>query len=123
MSNADPRIGVDYRQDVTIISLTRKRILDSSDIEAIENSIIPVVEQARPINLVLDFSEVEFLSSAMLGVLIRISRRVYESNGKLAFCCINSKIFQIFKITRLNKIFDIYDNQDQAVSALTDQQQ
>jgi anti-sigma B factor antagonist len=62
---------------------------------------------------------VQFLSSAVLGLLIRISKKVYEHDGQLKLCSINPKIYKIFKITRLTKIFDIYNDIESATESLS----
>ena len=66
----------------------------------------------------LNFANVKFLSSAVLGLLIRISKKIYQRNGQLKLCGINSKIFDIFKITRLDRVFDIYGDVNAAVASL-----
>jgi anti-sigma B factor antagonist len=118
MKQAQPKIVVEYIADVTVATLTDERILDQGDIQALENSIMPLIEQAGAINLVIDFCNVNFLTSALLGLLIRASKRIYESGGQLKLCSINPKIFKIFKITRLHGVFDIYDDQEQAIQSL-----
>ncbi len=77
-----------------------------------------VVEQAERINLILDFQNVRFLSSAVLGLLIRVSKKVYERDGQLRLCNITPKIHEIFKITRLTKVFDIYPDIESAIEGL-----
>jgi anti-sigma B factor antagonist len=109
MEQIKTRIAVEYTSNATIITFTDEKILEEQDISALQDSIISVIESASGgINLILDFSKVRFLSSAVLGLLIRISKRVYPRNGQLRLCNINPKIYEIFKITRLTKIFDIY---------------
>lgn len=110
MAEIKPRISVEYSENATIITFTDEKILEETDIQAILDSIMSVVEQSEHINLILDFQNVRFLSSAVLGLLIRISKRIYEHNGQLKLCNINPKIYEIFKITRLNKVFDIYED-------------
>ena len=78
-----------------------------------------VIEEGGRINLVLDFCNVRFLSSAVLGLLMRISKKVYEQDGRLRLCNISSRLYEIFKITRLNKIFDIYDDVESATQSLS----
>ena len=117
MSEIKPRITVEYADKATIVKFTQERILDEAQIKGIQDSIMSVVDQGEGINLVLDFENVKFMSSAGLGLLLRISRRVYEHNGQLRLCSIGEKIYEIFRITRLTKIFEIYDDLD---SALTD---
>jgi len=114
MAEIKPRISVEYSENATIITFTDEKILEETDIQAILESIMSVVEQTERINLILDFQNVRFLSSAVLGLLIRISKRIYEHDGQLKLCNINPKIYEIFKITRLNKVFDIYQDIESA---------
>jgi len=120
MASIKPNISVQYGEDVTVIAFTDEKILEESDIRGLQNSISSVIEQTEGIKLVMDFGSVKFLSSAVLGLLIRISKRVYEGGGQLALCSIDPKILQIFKITRLTNIFDIYDDIESATKGLTE---
>ncbi len=117
MAEIRPRIGVKYHNNATIITFTDEKILEETDIKALQESIMSVVEQAEQINLILDFGHVGFLSSAVLGLLIRISKKIYENDGKLKLCNINPKIIEVFKITRLIKTFDIYADVESAIEA------
>lgn len=119
MATLEPKISVEYADDTTIITFTGNKILEDKDIRSLQESILSVVEQGDGIKLILDFCNVQFLSSAVLGLLIRVSKKVYERNGKLRLCNINPKIYKIFKITRLTKIFDIYEDLDSAVESLS----
>jgi len=118
MDKASPKIGVEYVKNATIATLTDERILDESDIQALENTIMPLIQQDPGLNLIICFSEVRFLSSAVLGLLIRISKKVYESNGQLKLCAIKQNILAIFKITRLDRVFDIYEDREKALENL-----
>jgi anti-sigma B factor antagonist len=119
MAEIKPKISVDYADNATIISFTDEKILEESDIKALQDSIMSVVEQAKRIRLVLDFGNVRFLSSAVLGMLIRLSKRIYEQDGQLKLCNINPKIYEIFKITRLTTTFDIHKDVDSAIDELS----
>ena len=48
-----------------------------------------------------------------------VSKKIYEQDGQLKLCNINPKIYEIFKITRLTKVFDIYDDVEGAVASLS----
>jgi len=119
MASIKPRISVEYAENATIVTFTDERILEEKDLQALQESIVSVIEQTERINLILDFRNVQFLSSAVLGLLIRISKKVYESEGQLKLCGIIPKIYKIFKITRLTKIFDIYQDIESAVESLS----
>jgi anti-sigma B factor antagonist len=120
MASIKPRISVEYAENATIITFTDEKILEEKDIKALQESIMSVIESAGGgIKLILDFCNVRFLSSTVLGLLIRISKKVYEHDGQLKLCNIDPKIYKIFKITRLTKIFDIYDDIESATESLT----
>jgi len=116
MAQVRPRVSVQYAENATIVSFVDEKILEEMDIRALQDTIMSVIESASGgINLILDFGNVRFLSSAVLGLLIRISKRVYEVEGQLKLCNINPKIYEVFKITRLTKTFDIYSDVDSAL--------
>jgi len=118
MAAIKPKISVEYAKNATVITFTDEKVLEEKDIQSLQSSIMSVVEQAGRINLILDFCNVRFLSSAVLGLLIRISKKLYERESQLRLCNINPKIYEIFKITRLTKVFDIYQNLEKALEDL-----
>jgi anti-sigma B factor antagonist len=119
MSAIKPKISVEYIENATIVTFTDEKILEEKDIKALQESIMSVIEQSERINLILDFCNVQFLSSAVLGLLIRVSKRTYEREGQLKLCNINPKIHEIFKITRLTKVFDICKDIESATENLS----
>jgi len=119
MAVSQPRISVQYVDDATVVAFTDERILEETDVRALRASIEAVIEQARGIRLVLDFRHVKFLSSAVLGLLIRISKRIYEQGGELRLCNIYAGIYEVFKITRLTSVFEIYEDVDGAIRSFS----
>ena len=118
MDQEQPKISVEYTEKAVVATMTDEKILEQADIDALEASIMPLVEQAESINLVISFADVKFLTSSVLGLLIRVSKKVYESDGQLRLCCIEPKILEIFKITRLDKVFEIHENKQEALDSV-----
>ena len=58
-------------------------------------------------NIALNFSKLNSINSAGLGVLIGILNKVKSSDGNLKLININDRIMNIFRITKLDQIFDI----------------
>lgn len=61
-------------------------------------------------DLVLDCSQVEFLSSLGLGSLIRLDRQLRPSGGRLRLCGLNPHLREVFAITRLDRVMLISDD-------------
>jgi len=119
MKSMEPNISIEYIEDATVIAFTNEKILEEKDIKLLQESILSVIEQAEQIKLILDFCNVQFLSSAVLGLLIRISKKVYECGGQLGLCNIDPKIYEVFKITRLTNVFEIYRDKQSAIENLS----
>jgi anti-sigma B factor antagonist len=118
MAAGQRRIDVEQIGDVTVARFTDKKILDENNIQVIGNQLFGLVEEEGRKKIVLDFSNVEYLSSAALGKLITMDKKVKAAGGKLRLCSIRPDIFEVFAITKLNKLFDIKEDQDQALAGL-----
>jgi anti-sigma B factor antagonist len=118
MRGPKPKIMVEYIDSITIVTFTSDRLVDQPDIKAVEESILRLIADTGPTYLVLDFTKIAFLSSAALGALIKILSAVNKRNGEMRLCAVDDKVAQIFKITRLNKVFDIYPDATAAVKSI-----
>ena len=108
-------LTVTNRDGVSVVEFADRKILDDLCITEIRDELSNLIAGAEGIKLLLDFQNVEHLSSAALGVLITLNVQVTQRNGKLKLSNITPQIFEVFKITRLNKLFDIYDTTEQAL--------
>jgi anti-sigma B factor antagonist len=67
--------------------------------------------------IVLDASEMDYIDSAGLGVLIALLKRATERGGDIRIACLGNKARMVFEITRAFKIFEIFDTVDEALRA------
>ena len=109
------RIDVEEVGDVTIATFVDKKILDENNIQQIGSQLFALVEQEGRKRVILDFLNVEYLSSAALGKLITMDKKVKANSGKLRLCSIRKDIYEVFAITKLNKLFDIKETQEDAL--------
>ena len=88
--------------DAVVIKPTAS-FLRSEDLDTLLNE----MSEKIGIRLVLDLSQVQYLSSAVLGRLINLKKKVTAMNGKLKIENLHPDLFEIFRITRLDQAFDI----------------
>lgn len=119
MSEDRPQLKVLNSDGVCTVEFTDRKILEELSITRIGEELGSLVGEHKPISLLLNFKNVEHLSSAALGMLITLHKRIAESNGQLKLSDINPQIYEVFKITRLNKVFDIYDHAAKAKASFT----
>lgn len=67
--------------------------------------------------ILLDLSDVTFIDSSGLGALIG-SLKSMGTEGELALCCAREQVSSMFKLTRMNKVFRMFTNREEATSAL-----
>ena len=115
MSTGNRRLDIEEVGDVTVAKFIDKKILDEGNIQIIGNHLFALVEEDLRQKIVLDFSNVEYLSSAALGKLITMDKKVKGHKGKLRLCNIRPDIYEVFAITKLNKLFDMKDTLEAAL--------
>ena len=99
------RLEVEDIGDITVVNFLDKKILDDQNIQLIGEQLMNLVDELGRSKILLNFGNVEFLSSAALGKLIVLNRKLGEVNGKLVLCNIDPQIYEVFEITKLNKVF------------------
>jgi anti-sigma B factor antagonist len=111
------RIDVSKVGEVTVVTFVDKKILDEAGIQDLGLELFSLVEQDNRKSILLNFTNVEFLSSAALGKLITLDRKVKSHKGRLKMSNIRPEILEVFQITKLNKVFDIRVDEAEAISA------
>jgi anti-anti-sigma factor len=101
------KIVVENGTDVTIVTFEDQTILEDQQIRKLERALMPVIRDNQDKRLVLNFAKVKFMSSAFLGLLVKVHKRVIEAGGHLQLFNLDPKIQKVFEITQLVKIFDI----------------
>lgn len=118
MAEATSRLRLTKLGTLTVVQFSDRKILDELSIQEIQEELLKLVETGDGPRLLLSFSNVDHLASAALGMLITLNKRVKEKKGLLKLSDIKPQIYEVFKITRLNKMFDIHDTLDQARATL-----
>ena len=117
MDEATPHLSVTEQDGVNVVKFSDRKILEELAIREIEEEFSRLVESKEGIRLLLTFKNVEHLSSAALGMLIKLNAQVGDNQGHLKLADIRPQIFQVFKITRLNRLFEIHESTQDAMNA------
>jgi len=94
-----------------VVCLGKHPVLDELTVNEISDELLGVADWPDCHRLLLDFSGVAYLSSTMLGKLVRLHRKMESKGEKLRLCGINSQLRSVFAITRLDQLFDITDTE------------
>lgn len=111
------RLDVNAVGDVTVVHFKDQKIIEDLGIQELGQELFQLVDVQDKKKLVLNFSSVDFLSSAALGKLITLDKKVKAHGGMLKLCNIRPEIYEVFAITRLNRLFDIKGDEADALAA------
>jgi len=114
---AESQIVVQDISGVTVVNLGSASILDGSAVDAIGKQLYELIDAQAKRQVLLDFTAVRFLSSSMLGVLIQMQKRAQAIKGRVAILGLQPDLHKVFKITRLDKLFDFYAKEDEAMKS------
>jgi anti-sigma B factor antagonist len=115
--NEHQRLEVSKVGKVTVVRFIDRKILDAANIQELGEELFALVEKQNCENLLLNFTNVEFLSSAALNKLIILDKKVKAANGTLKLSNLRPEIHEVFVITRLTQLFDIKDDEADALAA------
>lgn len=96
--------------NAVVIEFAERKILEELSIVEIGEEFTRAATTHAGRILVVSFANVDHLSSATLGMLIKLREQVAHGNGRLVLADIKPQIFEVFKITKLNRLFEICDS-------------
>ena len=99
------------KDDILTIRMLDERLVDPEQLKRLFEDLHTLLGKSEERNVVLDFAPVKFMASAMLGKLVALQKKCEEFKVKLKLCGVSPDILQVFKITKLNKVFDIQSDE------------
>jgi len=93
------------QNQTSIVSI--KGQIDASNSNKIHTTIMDKIKTGCN-SMILDFSEVNYISSAGLRILIYASKTISKKSGNFSICSLSKEVEQIFQVTGLDKILDTY---------------
>jgi anti-anti-sigma factor len=92
-------LAIDYGQDGTVVIAGRFDASQSPNAQAFLDKVQGTVR--------LDCSQLEYISSAGLGVLLKTQKRLLAANGKLRLSGLKPHLRDIFTFSGFDQLFEI----------------
>jgi anti-sigma B factor antagonist len=109
------RLEVSRVGEVTVVRFVDGELRGEASIEEMGQELAALVEKDGRTNILLNFANVEYLSSAALVKLIGLHNLVKRHGGKLKLSNIRPEFYEVFDITRLNTLLDIRQDEAEAL--------
>jgi anti-sigma B factor antagonist len=112
-----PSVMTQTNGDVLVVYFTDSQILDEAKISQLNQELVKAADKAAGGKLLLNFNDVQFMSSAVLGKLIALNKKCKADETTIKLCSIAPSIMEVFKITNLHRVFEIHEDETKAISA------
>ena len=104
--------------DVLVVGFTMRMLNDEENIEQLGQELFSLVEQSNWLKLVLDLTNVEYLTSSVLGKLITLHRKLHRNKGKLVLFGLSPGVDSILRTAKLLTYFSVAESCDAAIAQL-----
>ena len=102
-------------KEILIVKIEEKRAtLEFS--ETLKNNLLKRIEKGNN-NVIIDLSEAEFIDSSFLGTIVAGLKRATTKSGDLKIVDLKEPVREMFELTRLYRIFDIFDTIEDALNS------
>lgn len=117
MALTKPRIMTQMQEGICIVTIQDASILDERNIVMLGKDLEKLVSEKNYINMIIDLQHVGYLSSAVLGKLMALYKKIKAENGNLKLCNVKAEIRPIFSVTQLDKVIEIHESLTPAINS------
>lgn len=107
-------VSTESMKRVQLVSVSGR--VDSSTAQQFDSAIQSLFDQGH-YNLVLNLSEVNYMSSAGLRTLVSAMKESKRHGGKIALSSLSDRVEEVLELAGLNSLFDIYEENTAAVGS------
>ncbi len=111
------RIRTEVVGDVTVVRFIDRIILDERNITHIGEDLFALVNDEGLTKILLNFEDVTYCSSAVLGKFITLNKKLQGVSGQMIMCEVIPGIMEVFEITKLDKFFEFRKTQPESLAS------
>jgi anti-anti-sigma factor len=113
-------LTVEEKAGVTVVHFRDHQNLSDRFLDMVGEELYRVADADQCDRLLLSFSGVGFLSSAAIGTLIMVRKRMNVRGGEVKLCDLIPEIQSVFILANLNNFFDICPDENRALTAFAE---
>jgi len=109
----------EYGKQTAVVFQTSS-LMNQNDVERLRGDLLRMVEEQKRTRMILDFAQVQFLSSQVIGLLLSLHKRLAaakatDPGAELVLCGLRPQLIDLLKITRLDRLLTIKPTRKDAV--------
>ena len=108
--------NTDLKDDIAIVRLRTSRATVADGVDDLKTGLVEMILRDRP-HVIVDMQIVEFADSSMLGALVSALKVAARKRGDIKLVGLQPSVRAIFALTRLDRVFEIYDDEEGALAS------
>ncbi|MBI5646987.1 MAG: STAS domain-containing protein [Ignavibacteriae bacterium] len=109
---SDFKVGIRQIEGVTVLDL--KGYLDAHTAPDLEHAFQKSIDSSR-FNLVVNFRDLAYISSAGLGVLMQFIEDVRKNSGDIKLTSMSPRVYNVFDLLGFPMLYEIYSEETEAI--------
>lgn len=98
--------------DVHVGAIVDSSVVEAATVGAFGKFLMNYVREHPGIKLMLNFANVEYMSSSTLTELIRVKEQLEGSGGQFGICGVKRDVHRVFQITNLEGHMNVHADED-----------
>ena len=100
---------------LTVIELLLPETLDGLEFDRFSDELWTVLDAKPAHSWVLDLAGVQYMGSAVLGMMVNVRQRVKDARGQLILCGMSPRLYSVFRMCSLERLFTIVKTRPDAI--------
>lgn len=108
-------LNLEKIQSYSVLAVKDERI-DAHNSGELKDAILHLIEQGEAA-IIVQLESVRFIDSSGLGALLSGHKNAAARGGKFALANVQPQVLSMFELTRLNRVFEIYADVNEAIDS------
>ena len=117
-NQSNGHVNLQVQGDVMVVSFKNRLLNDEGNIEQLGQELFALVEQSNWLKLALDLTNVDYLTSSVLGKFITLHRKIHRIQGKLVLFGLSESVDAILRTSKLLTYFSVAEDRAAALAQL-----
>ncbi|MCB1181605.1 MAG: STAS domain-containing protein [Chlamydiia bacterium] len=106
---------VEEKGDIVVFRV--KGRLDAASSPQLEKQINSIIDTGH-FKVLLNFENVDYLSSAGMRLMLSVSKRLSKLEGKMVACNLNDEVMEVIRMAGFNQVLELYQNENESYQHL-----
>ena len=110
--------SIKLRGEFTVVEFQTASLMNAPELERVSKALSDMVDNHHSGRVVLDFTPVQYLASQAIAIIVNLHKKTAAiKGGRLIVCGLSPPLLQLLKITRMDRVLKIVNDQKEATGA------